>query len=349
MPNRHQRRAVAANPRAQQAQPQASQQQIQINLQTLGQQLNAGNPAALMTALEQARGSRVLCLVYNETLPEPAQLSFGVLPPFESALRDIGHTPKLDVFLRCLGGQAEIPWRLVSLLREFTDELGIIVSKYALSGGCHIAIAGDDLLMTAFSALGSVDPTRQHPLLPKDAEGKPIPTSVQDLKHCVEFITEQLGDKHNSQDLAQIISELFKYVEPLPLGALEQAYKLARLITEKVLKTRRTPLDQAIIDKVVDMLSGEYYSHSFLISRNDVEQDLGLTVVRPDNALTAVIETLGDFYDAQFAAIHRITPPSDLPCIRAGAFINTTRVGWVEAQLVDGDGKLKVDLWQRYI
>jgi Serine dehydrogenase proteinase len=329
--------------------PAPAAPQIQIQLAGLGQQLNAGNPAALITALEQVRESRVLCLVYNETLAEPAQLSFAVLPPFEHALRDIERTPKLDVFLRCLGGQTEIPWRLVSLLREYTDDLGVIVSKYALSGGCHIAIAGDDLLMTAFSALGSVDPTRKHPLLPKDADGKPIPTSVQDLKHCVEFISEQLGDQHQSQDLAQIISELFKYVEPLPLGALEQAYKLARLITEKVLKTRRAPLDQAIIDKVVDMLSGKYYSHSFLISRNDVEQDLGLAVIRPDAAHTAAIEQLGNFYDTQFAAINRLMPPADAPHIRAGAFIHTSRVGWVEAQLVDGGGELKADLWQRYI
>jgi hypothetical protein len=325
------------------------QQQVQIQIATLGQQLNAGNPAPLIAALEDQRGSRVLCLVYNETLPEPAQLSWAVLPPFENALRDVGHTAKLDVFLRCLGGQTEIPWRLVSILREYTDDLGIIVSKYALSGGCHVAIAGDDLLMTAFSALGSVDPTRQHPLLPKDAEGKPIPTSVQDLKHCVEFITEQLGDNHNSQDLAQIISELFKYVEPLPLGALEQAYKLARLITEKVLKTRKTPLDPAIIEKVVDMLSGKYYSHSFLISRKDVEQDLGLGVTQPDDALTEAIEDLGSFYDTQFATIRQIAPPNDLPLIRPAAFINTTRVGWVEAQVVGRDKKLLVDLWQRYI
>lgn len=90
-------------------------------------------------------------------------------------------------------------------------------------------------------------------------------------------------------------------------------------------------------------------SHSFLISRNDVEQDLGLRVIRPDAALTGTIEQLGNFYDVQFATLRRIVPPNDLPHIRSGAFINTTGVGWVEAQVVDGDGKLKVDLWQRYI
>ena len=354
MANRHERRAAQAQARktpapAQPAQPQVQQVQVQVQLQDLGRRFNAGNPTALIAALEQERGSRVLCMVYNDGLPDPALLSFAVLPPFESALRDIGHVPKLDVFLRSLGGQTEIPWRLVSLLREFTDELGVIVSKYALSGGCHIALAGDDLVMTAFSALGSVDPTRNHALLPKDNEGKPIPTSVQDLKHCIEFITEQLGPQHQSQDLAQIISELFKYIQPLPLGALEQSYKLARLITEKVLKTRRIALDDAVIKKVVDVLSGQYFSHSFLISRNDVEQDLGLEVVRPDETLTALIEDLAAFYDSAFSNAHKLVPPNDLPHVRAGAFINTTRGGWIEAQLVDGSGELKADLWQRYI
>lgn len=329
--------------------PAGQQARVNVNLADLWQQMNAANPTALITALEQSRNSRVLCLTYNDTLAVHAQLSFAVIPPFEQALRDIGHAPKLDVFLRCFGGMAEIPWRLVSLLREFTDELGIIVSKYALSGGCHIAIAGDELLMTPFSALGSVDPTRNHPLLPQGADGKPIPTSVQDLKHCVEFISAQLGDKHNSQDLAQIISELFKYINPLALGALEQSYSLARLITKKILKMRRTPLDKEAIEKIVEVLSGEYCSHSFLISRADVEGDLGLSVLKPDNALTGLIEQLGDFYDTQFQLNRQIAPPNTAPFVRAGAFINTVNLGFVQTQLVDGGGELKADPWQKYV
>lgn len=323
-------------------------QQINLNIATLWQQLTAANPAAEIAALENARGSRVLCLVYNETLEVPAQLSFAVIPPFEQALRGIGHVRKLDLFLRCLGGMTEIPWRLVSLLREFTDELGVIVSKYALSGGCHIAIAADDLLMTPFSVLGSVDPTRNHPLLPKDADGKPIPTSVQDLKHCMEFISSQLGEEHDSQDLAQIISALFEYVDPLALGALEQAYSLSRLITAKVLKTHRQPLDAAQIDNIVSFLSGKYFSHSFLISRADVQTDLGLAVTKPDAPLTVLIEQLGDFYDTQFRLAKPVVPPNATPFVRAGAFLNTTQLGWTELQLVDG-AELKADQWQKYV
>ena len=196
-----------------------------------------------------------------------------VIGALETVLAEMGRVSKLDLLLRTTGGMTEVPWRIVCLLREFTDELGVIVSRFALSGGCHIALSADELVMWPFSTLSSVDPTRQHPLLSRDpATGQPIPTSVQDLKHCIQFIREQFGGEKADGEKAQIpeliLSELFKYVNPLALGALEQSYALSRLITEKVLKTRKkAPLKPEQINNIVDVLSRRYFSHAFLISR----------------------------------------------------------------------------------
>jgi hypothetical protein len=54
------------------------------------------------------------------------------------------------------------------------------------------------------------------------------------------------------------MSELFKYINPLAIGALEQSFHLARLITKKALKTHNKPLDDDQIEKVVEILSGQY-------------------------------------------------------------------------------------------
>jgi ClpP class serine protease len=153
--------------------------------QTLINQLAIADATAQISAIEQARGSRVICLTYNDQPPGACNIAFAVTFALQDALSQMGRVPKLDLVLRTNGGAAEVPWRIVTLLREFTDELGVIVSGFALSGGCHIAIAADDLVMGPFSMLGPVDPTRNHPLLPKDAKDQPIPTSVQDLKHCI--------------------------------------------------------------------------------------------------------------------------------------------------------------------
>jgi hypothetical protein len=316
--------------------------------QALIAQLQIADARSIIAAIEQNRRSKVICLTYNDTPPIPSGLGTAVIGILERALSEIGRVPRLDLLLRTTGGALEVPWRVVSLLREFTSELGVIVSRTAFSAGCHIALAADDLVMGPFAALSSVDPTRQHALLPKDAANRPIPTSVQELKHCVQFIREQLGDGHENQNVALIISELFKYVNPLALGALEQSYKLARLITRKVLNTRRSKLSEEQIEKVVDTLSGGYYSHAYHISRAEVETDLGLAVTRPDEELSRLIADFENYYSAEYRKVSpAVTSPKE-QLVRVGGLLETTTSGWAITMLYKPDGTPVADPWAKF-
>jgi len=320
-------------------------QQITVNFETLLRQWDPRDAQPHIEAIQKKRGgTSLLCLVYNDAPPLPSILAPPAILPLGKLLTRLAKVPKLDLFLRSTGGMAEVPWRIVSLLREFTDKLGVIVPGFALSGATHIAIAADELVLTPFSMLGSVDPTRSHPLLPKDADGKPIAMSVQDLKHCIQFIQEQLGESYLKQNLALIVSELFKYVNPLAIGALEQSYNLARLITRKVLQTRRTPLSQEQIGKVEAQLAGKYFSHAFPISRSDVESDLGLPVTKPDQELVDLILRLDQHYTEEFKRVIPANPPGAEPTFRVGAFMQTAADGWVIGQLAK-DNQLLADPW----
>ncbi len=345
MAKKHQKKTSAGvtSPNLKAKDPETS---VQVDLKKLINQSNLSSAKPLIEAIEAKReGSKLLCLVYNDNPPVPTMLRPSTLMPFEQLLSQIGRVPRLDLFLRCTGGITEVPWRIVSLLREFTDSLSVIVSSIALSGATHIAIAADELVMTPFAVLGSVDPKRLHPLLPKDAAGKPIPTSVEDLKHCIKFIQEQLGESYHEQDLALIISELFKYINPLAIGAIEQSFELAKLITRKCLKSRKEPLDEKKIENIIEQLSGKYYSHSFYISRGEVEDDLGLPVTRPDDELSKLIQELGDHFSKQFQKVIQAAPPNAQPLFRVGGVMQTTTSGWAIASLFQPDGKLMADPW----
>lgn len=327
------------------SQPHAQRGPVSVDVGTLLGQLGLPDPVPLMTAIQEKRGGQaLLCLTYNEN-PPPAHLHLSVRIPLFKVLSDMGNVPKLDLFIRSTGGQAEAPWHIVSLLREFTDELGVIVANLALSGATHIAIAGDELVMTPFAILGSVDPTRKHPLLPQDAEKKPIPTSVQDLKHCIEFIKEQLGESYSSQNLALIISELFKYINPLAIGAVEQSYKLSRLITSKVLRSRKDSLGDEKIENIVDVLSGQYYSHSFPISRDEVESDLGLPVTRPDGELLELILKLDDLYADTFSKQVQANAATGKQRFRVGNVVDSPKHRWACIQTIKEDGELSAEYW----
>lgn len=321
----------------------------EIDLSELIQKIDLGAAKSFIQAIEEKRGeTKLLCFVYNDLPPVPTILAPPALMPLEKVLYLMGKVPNLDLFLRCTGGITEVAWRVVSLLREFTDRLGVIVSRIAFSGATHIAIAADELVMTAISVLSSVDPTRRHPLLPKDSNGNPIPTSVEDLKHCIKFIRDQLGDSYPEQDLALIISELFKYIDPLAIGALEQSYNLSKLITKKCLETRNTPLSEEKIKNIVEQLAGKYYSHSFQISRSEVETDLGLPVTRPDPDLSELIEDLGDSYLKHFNTIVEIEAGNSKAFFRVGGVIQTAEGGWAIGQVFTQEGKVLGDSWLEF-
>lgn len=325
---------------------QGKTKDIKISFPDLVKKSNLGGAKPLIEAIEKERGSSLVCLFYNNLPPVPTMLTPAALPPFEKALSHVGEVERLDLFLRCTGGITEVPWRIVSLLREFvTDELGVIVSQIALSGATHIAIAADELVMTPFSVLGSVDPTRKHPLLPKDSKGNPIPTSVEDLKHCIKFIKEQLGESYNYQDLASIISELFKYIDPLAIGALEQSYNLSKLITAKCLRTRKKQLGKEKVDNIVEQLAGGYFSHSFQISRSEVESDLKLPVIKPNEKLSELISSLGDFYLEEFQKNILANPPNPEPFFRIGGVIQLRDKCWAIASVFGKNGQILLDPW----
>ena len=185
-------------------------------------------------------------------------------------------------------------------------------------------------------------------MLPKDAAGRTIPTSVQDLKHCIQFVREQLGDAYPNQNLALIISELFKHVNPLSIGAIEQTYNLSRMMTRKILKTRKAPLPEEQITRIVEALAGQYYSHSYPISRIEVEADLGLPVVRPDPALSGAIRALEDQYLSDFAKTVQFQANANEPILRIGALLQTTTMGWAIIQVLAKDGALAADPWLRF-
>jgi hypothetical protein len=281
--------------------PQLRQPQLTFNID-LGQLFNANKPAgskSLIENLAKVRSGTVLSLVYVDFLPTNPMLAGDVIPQLESLLLEMGKVPKLDLFLRSTGGMAEIPWKIVSLLRPFCDDFEVVIPRNAMSGATHVAIGADEIVMSPLSFLGSVDPTRTHPLLPRDPQNASIPVSVQDLKHCLEFVKRNVPE---GEKVGPILSQLFTQVSPLAIGSLEQAYELSRLITRKVLSTRKKALSRKVVNNIVDRLAGKYFSHGYFISRDEVETDLRLPVTRmePSDESFKASEALNEYYKGVF-------------------------------------------------
>src|SRR5439155_25016739 len=97
--------------------------------------------------------------------------------------------PKLDVFLVSNGGDSVVPWRLVSLFREFAKSFNVLIPYRAYSAATLLALGADEIVMHPFGELGPIDPTVSNDFNPKEAStNRVLGISVEDVKSYVNFI-----------------------------------------------------------------------------------------------------------------------------------------------------------------
>lgn len=257
---------------------------------------------ALISQLQELRQSRVITFV---TAPDVV-IRGDVIEQLYEQLHDIGRVPQIDLFLHSTGGQTEIPWRLITLIREFCDRFAVLIPAVAYSAATHLAMGANEIVMGPLSELSPVDPARTHPLLPRSQEGKPPePISVQDLRHCVEFIKNEINDP-SPEAMAEIFVALFEKVHPLAIGAIQQSYALSRLISAKALSTHMDPeAEEKQIKRIVDALSDEFFSHHYRIGRKEAKE-IGLKVADADDRLWATMWALYKHYKAYFSVARDI-------------------------------------------
>jgi membrane-bound ClpP family serine protease len=184
------------------------------------------------------------------------------------------------MILNSRGGQTEVPANLVPLIRNYCNHFGVIIPYRAHSAATHLAIGANEIVMGPMSELGPVDPSRSHPLLPKDKDGNPIPISVQDLKHVVDLLKrEGPAENYTPEALATIFSTMFQYIHPLAMGAIEQSYALAKSISIKLLSTHMDPENEKDrIEHIANALSDSFKSHLYQISWKEAKA-LGLPIL----------------------------------------------------------------------
>lgn len=255
---------------------------------------------ALLARLQDLRKSKVLLFISGDEV----QMRDDVASNTFELLRELGKTDRIDMVLNSRGGQTEIPAKLVPLIRNYCNHFSVIIPYRAHSAATHIALGANEIVMGPMSELGPVDPSRTHPLLPKDKDGNPIPISVQDLKHVVDLLKREGPEQsYTPEALATIFSTMFEYVHPLAMGAIEQSYALAKLISQKLLSTHMDPeKDKAKIERIANELSDGFKSHSYQIGWREAKA-LGLPVLYDD----------GGVYDTAWALYERVIQKLNAP------------------------------------
>src|SRR5688572_4651748 len=113
--------------------------------------------AGLIKALEELRGTRVIVYVTSTRANLEASMAMDAISIIHEHLRmfttERAET-RLDLFLHTNGGDGTVPWRLVTLAREFCTEFNVLVPHRAFSAGTLTALGADTVVMHPMGMLG---------------------------------------------------------------------------------------------------------------------------------------------------------------------------------------------------
>ncbi len=165
--------------------------------------------------IEECRGRPLLCYVSNVVKPQVKAPTF-INPedelPFNEMVSAIDPATKaIDILLVTPGGSAQQVDKFVSSLRPRFNEVAFILPNVAMSAGTIFIMSGDEIIMSARSAFGPIDP--QVP----NKDGVLVP--AQTIRALIEDIQkrgEELIKKQQNPLWTDI--QILRSIDPLALG-----------------------------------------------------------------------------------------------------------------------------------
>lgn len=246
----------------------------------------------LYEQLEEERKSNLIVYITGDRRGWETQIHQEVINFFIHHLDILRDNKKISLYLYTRGGNTLAAWSLVNLLRQFCDELEVIVPSKAHSAGTLICLGANKIVMTKQASLSPIDPNVNTPLnphIPGTPENVTLPVSVEAIKGFIEFVKEEFGVRRGT-DLASVINALTNKVHPLVLGEVYRARAQIKMLARKLLNQQIK--EENIKKKIIDFLCSESGSHDYTIDRKEAKNDLKLNIEKPDDKFYAIIKNI---------------------------------------------------------
>ena len=275
----------------------------------------------LVKKIQDLRQSIVICYLTSLRPNVPSQMADdSVRVMFDHLLR-VSQRPakikKLDIFLASNGGSGTVPWRLVSLFREFAKSICVLIPYRAYSAASLLALGADEIVMHPFGELGPIDPTVSNDFNPVEGPGgRRLGISVEDVRAYVNFVKSGVGITHEDE-LVKALEILANKVHPLALGNVERFLSQSRMIAGKILRTHMKRADDHTIKEIVENMASKLYFHGHPINRQEAKNDLKLKVVEPPMELEEAMWKLYVDFEKEFENTKVFNPTADLAAMPA--------------------------------
>lgn len=258
----------------------------------------------LIKKIEQLNGSHLLAYITGDRPGAAARIAEdAVRPMYEHLLTFANATDRkqrIDLLIYSRGGDVSVPWRVISMLREFCQELVALVPYKAHSAATMITLGADKIVMGRKAELSPIDPTLVKATVGESA-APPQEISVEDVSSYISFVRER-ANLNDQAALATVVSLLANQLTPLTLGSVNRQYSHIRLVAKKLLASRQQKIEEERMTTIIEALTEKMYSHGHAIGRREAS-DLGLPVEIPSAELELLLWELYTEYEKMLQLI----------------------------------------------
>jgi len=259
----------------------------------------------IIKKIEELRGSKVITYATSDRPgPVNARVAMDIIPIISAQLRRIGKQEKIDLVLYSAGGDTMVPWRLVSMIREYCNQFSIIIPYKAHSAATMISLGADEIVMSDMSELSPIDPSTANVFNPVDPQNPQsrIPISVEEVMSYFDLAKNKFGIK-SDEELTKIFNKFVEStpsIHPLALGNVNRTHNLIKLLAKRLLKSHKEHLKEEDVDKIIKFLTEDLYSHQYYIGRKEAREELGIkTVIDADKELADLMTEIYSEYNKE--------------------------------------------------
>ena len=233
---------------------------------------------SLIEKIEETRKSRFISFITSDRINLHQSIQSEIVPIIHEHLLTIpkDDRKKIDLFLYSRGGSSDIPWTLVSMVREYCESGGfsVLIPFRCHSAATMIAIGADEIVMGKKAELGPIDITLTKPNNPRDDITKDLlPISVEDVMGYFS-LPETIG--LNGRNKVEAFNQISSKINPLALGAVNRSYEQTKLVAKRLLESRAEKMDEKSVNEVIKRIASEIYSHNHAINRSEAIKEIGL-------------------------------------------------------------------------
>ncbi len=206
-------------------------------------------------------------------------------------LRQVGPRDEVTLLVKSDGGSGMASLRMVHLLRRYTKRLTVAAPLNCASAATMLALGADRIAMGPLSYLTAVDTSLEHDLSPVDHTNNLVAVSNDEVERVVRLWRESVGKRSGAA--VSPFQELYKYLHPLVIGALDRASSLSLMLCREILAYHM--VDRRKAERISQSLNSAYPAHQYPSTSREARR-LGLRIDDLDPELDRLLQELNLLY-----------------------------------------------------